>query len=798
MDRIATRTLVLILASALIYGLSPAESAAQSYDVIVDDDGLARIDGDPVCDAAETPAPERIDDAVDGASAGDVIYVCPGNYGIGSNGGGPSESPPESVDEDIEITKSITIEGAGPDEVNIGSFAGTEGPSTAILIEEVQGGGQVETAEIRNLTLNHEGSGTNVRTIDIQPGVEGTVIENVTINRSSLGPSSPAIRFGDKDVTVRNCDISGGPIGAGGSSSGTYTVENNTLRGAGDEELWLTQAGSLTLRGNTFETTGDEARDQLAVAIYNVQNRFVFENNTIVGTRAPLLLGKGLTVEVDGQVFDPLDTVAEMRAILASNTVRGDVAGKIAFVGNGDDTLKSESNNAGGKVNVYVLRTSFTQSSTQGGSIAYDRTTLSVARTSDVIYLGDATGAQTSPIFPVDLTVSDDLGLATSGENSIRSLTMNDGATVPVTGAVAVTAGATLASNTSIPGDPLVLAPGATVTDNGLVDGSLRATRTVEADDQTEAFGGIGLSLTATGTAPGEVTVTRTDGDPVTDGDGSINRVYEVDAATSTGLTVDVGLEYDDGSNGGDNELSTASASDAGDLGIFRSTDDGTTWSEIASTSQNLAENRLTGQQLSQFGRFTLAQAGGVLPVEFAGVTARADGRDAVLSWTTASETNNAGFRVQQKTERGFEAVAFVEGQGTTSGETTYRHRVADLSFGEHVFRLAQVDTDGTTSFSGEVPVDIQMEEAYDVSQVAPMPISGQGRIDVAVNESQTVTVEVFDMLGRQMMTLHDGEMRGQQTRTLSIPADQLSSGHYFVRVRGEGFQVTRRMVIVQ
>ena len=798
MDRIATRTLVLILASALIYGLSPAESAAQPYDVIVDEDGFARLDGGPVCDAAETPAPERIDDAVEGASAGDVIYVCPGNYGIGSNGGGSNESPPESVDEDIEITKSITIEGAGPDEVKVGSFVGTEGPSTAILMKEVEGGGQIETAEIRNLTLNHEGPGSNVSTIDIRPGVEGTVIENVTINRSALGPSSPAIRFGDKDVTVENCDISGGPIGAGGFATGTYTVENNTLRGAGDEELWLTQAGSLTLRGNTFETTGDQARDQLAVAIYNVQNQFVFENNTIVGTRAPLLLGEGLTVEVDGQVFDPLDTVAGMRAILASNTVRGDVAGKIAFVGNGDGTLKSESNNAGGKVNVYVLRTSFEQNSSQGGSDAYERTTLSVAGTEDVIHLGDASGAQTSPVFPVDLTVSDELGLATSGENSIRSLTMNDGATVPVTGAVAVTDGATLASNTSIPGDPLVLAPGATVTDNGLLEGSLRATRTVEADDQTEAFGGIGLSLTATGTAPGEVTVTRTDGDPVTDGDGSINRVYDVDAATSTGLTVDVGLEYDDGSKGGDNELTTSSATDDGSLGAFGSTDDGANWSELSNVNPNTDANTFTAQDQSRLGLFTLAASGGVLPVEFAGVTARADGRDAVLSWTTASETNNAGFRVQQKTEGEFETVAFVEGQGTTSGETTYRHRVADLSFGEHVFRLAQVDADGTTSFSGEVPVDIQMDEAYDVSQVAPMPISGQGRIDVAVNESQTVTVEVFDMLGRQMMTLHDGEMRSQQTRTLSIPADRLSSGHYFVRVRGEGFQVTRRMVIVQ
>jgi hypothetical protein len=486
-----------------------------------------------------------------------------------------------------------------------------------------------------------------------------------------------------------------------------------------------------------------------------------------------------------------------MRDLLDANTINGGATGRITFISDGSGALKAESSSPADGVSVYALRSTFKKTSDLGGTPTYKTSTRSAVETGDVIHLGDATGAQTSPIFPVDLTVSDELGLATSGENSIRSLTAENGATVPVTGAVAVTDGATLGSNTSIPGDPLVLAPGATVTDNGLVDGSLRATRTVEADDETEAFGGIGLSLTATGTAPGEVTVTRTDGDPITEGDGSINRVYDVEAATSTGLTVDVGLEYDDGTNG-DNELSTSSATDDGSLGAFGSTNDGASWSELSNVTPNTNANTFTAQNQSSLGLFTLAASGGALPVEFAGVTARADGRDAVLSWTTTSETNNAGFRVQQKTDGGFETVAFVEGQGTTSGETTYRHRVADLPFGEHVFRLAQVDTDGTTSLSGEVPVDIQMDEAYNVSQVAPMPISGQGRIDVAVNESQTVTVEVFDMLGRQMMTLHDGEMRSQQTRTLSIPADRLSSGHYFVRVRGEGFQVTRRMVIVQ
>jgi len=786
MARIATRTLTALLACLLVVGLSAPAVHAQQANLVVDDDGEAAT-GTVDCDASgTTDVYESLEAAVAEANSDtdqDDIYICPGTYG---------------PDEDVTITESITITGAGPDQVTVNSDA-ANGSATAILLEETQTGGEIQTAKLSGFALAHDGtSGDFVSTVSIAEDVQGTVIDNVTITRGSLDDSAAAIRFNNADVTIKNCTISGGPIGAGGSSSGTYTVENNTLSGAGDEELWLTQAGSLTLRGNTFETTGDEARDQLAVAIYNVQNQFVFENNTIVGTRAPLLLGEGLTVEVDGQVLDPLDTVAGMRAILESNTVRGDVAGKIAFVGNGDGTLKSESNNAGSGVDVYVLRTSFTEGSTQGGSTAYDKRILDIAAAGNVVHLGDATGAQTSPVFPVDLTVSDELGLATSGENSIRSLTAENGATVPVTGAIAVTDGATLGSTTLIPGDPLVLAPGATVTDNGLLEGSLRATRTVEADDQTEAFGGIGLSLTATGTAPGEVTVTRTDGDPITEGDGSINRVYDVEAATSTGLTVEVGLEYDDGSNGGDNELTTSSATDDGSLGVFRSTDDGANWSELSDVTPSTNANTFTAQEQSDLGLFTLAESGGVLPVEFARVTATADGRDAVISWTTASESNNTGFRVQQQTETAFETVAFVEGQGTASGETTYRHRVADLSFGEHVFRLEQVDVDGSTSLSGEVPVEIRMDGAYQVSQVAPMPITGQGRLDVAVNESQTVTVEVFDMLGRQLMTLHDGELRSQQTRTLAIPGDQLSSGHYFVRIRGDAFQVTRRMVIVR
>jgi len=783
MDRMATRTLTALSAFLLLIALSAPAVQAQQANLVVDADGQAAT-GTVDCDASgTTDVFDTVEAAVAEANADtdqDDIYICPGTYG---------------PDEDVVIESSIDIQGAGTDQVTVQATPqGAE--KTAFRIVDGAGLSDITIKDFR--IVQTSSSQSNAATLFVGADADGVEISGLSIQRGgSLANTASAIRIDGTNVEVSGCDISGGPIGFYGDPAHNYTIENNTLRGAGNESIWIVDGNEISVTNNTVEATsdGEAGDDYSAIAVYNPTTSLTLQGNDVREiTRTPVVLGAGIPV-IDPDTGSPvsLTTVTELQDIvLANNTL-----GPITYVSESDaSTLREEAGNASETAsNVFGLRRTITSAAPGGGgSDVYDISALDLASMTDedVIWLSDgATYNET-------ITVSSNLGFASTGESTVDAIDVEDGQILATpSGSIRVGSSLTVGLNSEIDGTPIVLGGQANLTDNGLAAGEIKATRTVEADDQTENFGNIGLSLTATGTAPGEVTVTRTDGDPVTEGDGSISRVYDVEAATSTGLTVDVGLEYDDGTDG-DDELTTSSVSDEASLAIFRSTDDGATWSELGSTSQDTGANVFTALELSDLSLFTLAEAGGVLPVEFAGVTARADGRDAVLSWTTASESNNTGFRVQQKTERGFETVAFVEGQGTTSGETTYRHRVADLSFGEHVFRLAQVDTDGTTSLSGEVPVDIQMDEAYTVSQVAPMPISGQGRIDVAVNESQTVTVEVFDMLGRQMMTLHDGEMRSQQTRTLSIPADRLSSGHYFVRVRGEGFQVTRRMVIVQ
>jgi hypothetical protein len=208
--------------------------------------------------------------------------------------------------------------------------------------------------------------------------------------------------------------------------------------------------------------------------------------------------------------------------------------------------------------------------------------------------------------------------------------------------------------------------------------------------------------------------------------------------------------------------------------------------------------------------RFRLrVEPGSALPVDFAGIEAVTKERKVTLTWTTASETNNAGFTVEHRRLRvrpdgdtvrtdSWTRLGFVEGAGTTDASQTYRYETGELDYGPHAFRLRQVDTDGSMSLSDEVKTDIRLDRAYAVAPPRPHPVRRQTTIDVTVKEAQPVTVEVYDVLGRRVAVPFEEEIEGQQTRRIRVDASGFSSGVYFVRVRGESFATTERLTVVK
>jgi hypothetical protein len=194
----------------------------------------------------------------------------------------------------------------------------------------------------------------------------------------------------------------------------------------------------------------------------------------------------------------------------------------------------------------------------------------------------------------------------------------------------------------------------------------------------------------------------------------------------------------------------------------------------------------------------------GVLPVELVSFEATLDGNNAVLTWLTASETNNAGFEIQARaldaTDKNgaFTRVAYVEGHGTTDQAQRYSAQVADLAPGRHVFRLKQVDYDGTFEYSPEVEVSVEMPATFVVDPAYPNPFNPEASMSFGVRVSQQVTVEVFNLLGQKVLEVYRGTPATGVMQTVRIDGSLLQSGTYVVRVQGETFADTQMITLIK
>lgn len=188
-----------------------------------------------------------------------------------------------------------------------------------------------------------------------------------------------------------------------------------------------------------------------------------------------------------------------------------------------------------------------------------------------------------------------------------------------------------------------------------------------------------------------------------------------------------------------------------------------------------------------------------IIPVELVAFEGSADGNSAVLSWETASETNNAGFEVQMAQDGdNYATLGFVAGHGTTTEAQSYSYRVDNLSVGLYTFRLKQIDYDGAFEYSGEVEVDIGVPGQFQLSEVYPNPFNPTTQFTLALAESQDVRLAVYDVLGRRVALLHDGPLAGDSVHEFTLDAAGLASGAYVLRAESQAFTATRSITLLK
>jgi hypothetical protein len=234
---------------------------------------------------------------------------------------------------------------------------------------------------------------------------------------------------------------------------------------------------------------------------------------------------------------------------------------------------------------------------------------------------------------------------------------------------------------------------------------------------------------------------------------------------------------------------------------------------EAVDSNASLQGITVTGGRLNVFNAALLA-SNFIVPVELVSMSAENTENGVLLTWITATETNNHGFEIEklfhplisgdgtlpgEDPEDGsnWDMIGFVGGAGTTTENKYYSFIDDDIKTGFYNYRLKQIDYDGSYEYSDIVEVDIPAPNEFALLQNYPNPFNPSTKIRYSVPQSSKVVIKVFDILGNEIETLID-EQKPIGTYEIIWHTTNLPSGVYFYRLQAGSFVETKKMVLMK
>ena len=220
---------------------------------------------------------------------------------------------------------------------------------------------------------------------------------------------------------------------------------------------------------------------------------------------------------------------------------------------------------------------------------------------------------------------------------------------------------------------------------------------------------------------------------------------------------------------------------------------------------------RLDGNALSVWAAIVNDSAASI-PVELNSFTANVNDGEVNLNWQTASELNNSGFSIERNQvsspqssvgNEGWNAIGFVNGNGTTTEINNYSFIDGPIVTGLYSYRLKQIDYNGNFEYSNEVDVNFIFANDFRLSQNYPNPFNPSTTIEYQIPQATFVTIKVYDVLGKEIVTLVNKEMPAgvhevNFSAVETLHATSLPSGLYMYKISAGNFEQTRKMLLLK
>ncbi len=196
-----------------------------------------------------------------------------------------------------------------------------------------------------------------------------------------------------------------------------------------------------------------------------------------------------------------------------------------------------------------------------------------------------------------------------------------------------------------------------------------------------------------------------------------------------------------------------------------------------------------------------------VLAVELAEFSALESGGGVMLNWRTESETDNYQWLIDRSLEpdANYQRIAAIPGQGTSPTGHSYSYTDNTVLPGNtYYYLLGDQDFNENVTWHGPVSVTVG---GAPVDRVAlgpclPNPARGYSSICYQIPASGSVTLRIYDICGRLVRTLADGEHQPGRYRAAWDGADETgrpaASGVYFYRLEAGGASLTGKLALIR
>jgi hypothetical protein len=179
-----------------------------------------------------------------------------------------------------------------------------------------------------------------------------------------------------------------------------------------------------------------------------------------------------------------------------------------------------------------------------------------------------------------------------------------------------------------------------------------------------------------------------------------------------------------------------------------------------------------------------------------------------VLNWSTASQTNNAGWRVLRSVDgENYEPVGeFVQGAGTADALLSYVMEDAVLPTVDKVYyQLEQVDLDGSVTRSSAIEVLLGARMPLPTefaTNVFPNPFNPSTTISYDLPNEAFVSIVIYDAIGQEVRRLVSEQTAAGRYRAQWDARDNLGravgSGVYIAKVEAGSFSSSQKMLLLK